>query len=122
MSQHVPFAASFPGKLANAGVALFFGLMAVSAMRTEPKDFDPLFIIVTCVVICLLLLSVTTAMEDYPKETLFMVCAVPFVAGPMLAWTHITGGGPMWQGHVCAAIGLVFASFIASPPDWRWSK
>ena len=113
MSQNAPFFASLPGKLANAGIALFLGLMAVSAMRSEPKDFDPLFIILTCVVICLFILSVTTAMHDYPKETLFMVCAVPFAAGPMMAWTHIAGGGPMWTGHVLAALGLVFLGFAA---------
>ena len=68
MSRHL--FCSLPGKLANAGIALFLGLMAVPAMRNEPKDFDPLFIILTCVVIYLFILSVTTAMYDYPKETL----------------------------------------------------
>ena len=121
MSSSVPFAASTQGKLAHTAFALFFALMAISGLKSAPSAFDPLFIIVTCVVICLVILSVTLSLEDYPKEALFIICAVPFAAGPLIAWTHIAGGGAPWKAHILGAIAVIFASFIGNPPKWRMS-
>ena len=119
MSQQVPFAASLPGKLANASAAIFFQTMALTGLNSEPKDFSVLFIVMTCVAICGYINSVTLAMADYPKETLTMVLVVPFAAGPLLAWTMIAGGGETWKAYTFGTLALVFAAFVVKPPKIR---
>ena len=121
MSQAVPFAASTQGKIANTSIASFFAMMAITGLKSESSDFDVLFISVTSLVICGLIIAIATSLEDHPKEALLMVCVVPFVAGPLLAWTHIAGGGEAWKAYLCAAMALVFAFFVIKPPQWRWS-
>ena len=116
MSENVPFAVSLPGKLANASAAIFFQTMALTGLNSEPKDFSVLFIVMTCVAICGYINSVTLAMADYPKEALTMVVLIPFVAGPLLAWTMIAGGGAVWKAYLCGTLALIFAGFVIKPP------
>ncbi len=119
MSQTIPFAASLQGKLANGGSAVFFATMAMTGLNSEPKDFNVLFIGMTCVAICMFINSITMSLEDYPKEALTMVILIPFVAGPLLAWTMIAGGGAAWKAYLCAAIALMFTAFIVKPPSFK---
>jgi len=122
MSQPVPFASSLGGKLANGSAALFFVMMAMSAMKPEPQDFSIVFIGIVSIVICGFINAASLSLEDYPREALLIVIAGPFIAGPLLAWSHWTGGGPQWPGYLCGATALVFAFFVVKPPNWRLTK
>ncbi len=122
MSQPVPFAASIGGKLANGSAALFFCLMAMSALKPEPQDFSLLFIGIVSIVTCGFINAASLSLEDYPRESLLIVLAGPFIAGPLLAWTHWTGGGPQWPAILCGALALMFAFFLVKPPNWRITK
>ena len=122
MSQPVPFAASIGGKLANGSAALFFSMMAMSALKPEPQDFSLLFIGVASIVICGFINAASLSLEDYPRESLLIVVGGPFIAGPLLAWTHWTGGGAQWPAFLCGAVALMFAFFLVKPPSWRITK
>ena len=119
MSQVVPFAESTAGKLANASAALFFATMAMVGMQEAPLDFSILFVSVTTLVICGFINAVALSLKDYPKEALLMVVLGPWIAGPLLAWTHIAGGGEQWKPMLCAFVALVFVFFLIKPPKWR---
>ena len=119
MSQAVPFAESTGGKLANSSAAIFFTAMAVTGMQAAPKEFSLLFIGAATLAICGFINAVALSLEDYPKESLLMVVLGPILAGPLLAWTHIAGGGEQWKPMVCAFVAVVFVFFVVKPPKWR---
>jgi len=119
MSQAVPFAASTGGKLANGTSAMFFAMMAVTGLKSAPSDFDVLFIGVSTLAICGFINAIALSLEEYPKEALTMTLLVPWIAGPLLAWTHIAGGGAQWKAFTWAAFALVFLFFLVKPPKWQ---
>jgi hypothetical protein len=118
MSQAVPFAESIGGKLANGSAALFLAGMAITGLQAESNDFSLLFITVTTLAICGFINSITLSLEDYPRECLFMMIVGPFIGGPLLAWTHVAGGGELWKPMVCGALALVFLFFLVKPPKF----
>tara|TARA_B100001250_G_C19621042_1_gene709378 strand:- start:239 stop:601 length:363 start_codon:yes stop_codon:yes gene_type:complete len=119
MTQSVPFAASTGGKIANGTSAMFFAAMAAIGLQSEANDFDLLFISTATLAICGFINAITLSLEEYPKEALAMTLLVPWIAGPLLAWTHIAGGGAQWKALTWAAFSLVFLFFLVKPPKWR---
>jgi hypothetical protein len=122
MNPPVPFAASIGGKLTNGSAALFFILMAQCAFKPEPQDFSLFFIVMVSIVVCGFVNATSLSLEDYPRESLLIVLAGPFISGPLLAWTHWTGGGTQWPAFPLGVIALVFAYFVVKPPNWRITK